>query len=795
MNRAWITLAFLMALGATGMSAQTIETRIFAEPEGAYFYVDGSLYRGSAVFDWPKGSRHTVWADSVQGSGGTTRLAFQNWTDDKGLLQVNANYITVTADPEFRWLKATFNEEHRVDVLFYNTAGTDTPGLPGAPLPCQGVITDETTGVPGIFTGPGPGALLVNGQCVASSYSFWAAAGTEIRLNAFPSRGFVFEGWMVNGGPPPDSFLRTYMVEGPSVISPRFAPAKRVIVRTEPPGLNVTVDGAVIPTTNPVNNLPFLSPPWELDFGEGSTHLFGAPASQYDLTGQLWVLDTFVIDGSPKGGEGFAYHATNVNHSETIVARFVRGVSVSILTQPLGLPVQVDGRGNWPSLDFLWGVGTKHMLVAPPEYTDRTGRVFRFASWSNGGNATQEITVPEEGLRLIANFTSVPRITITSQAGEAEVDVDGVPCALPCVLDRPAGTTAMIAAPADRILRNDTRLVFGGWNDGGPATRTETFLGDKTIQAQFRVSYRLLASSDPAGSAIIRLSPVSADGFYAAGTSIGVAAEIRDGYRFRRWTGGLSGGSLTGTVIMDRPKSIVAEMYRAPKISSAGVRNAAGETPVAGVAPGSIISIFGSSLALDYVAGSTSPLAQTLGEVSVHSGSRILPLLFVSPEQVNAYLPMGMPLGEQTLTLQNAFLPEVTATFTVVPRAPGVFGQQVEDKFHATAQRPDGSVVSAENPAVRGEKLVLMGTGFGAYERPVIDGFPVPATPPNPVATKAEIVSGDKRYDVEFAGAAPGMSGVTLVRFVVPEEWPEGLATMRIRQGDVESNSFVLPVK
>jgi phosphoribosylamine-glycine ligase len=39
------------------------------------------------------------------------------------------------------------------------------------------------------------------------------------------------------------------------------------------------------------------------------------------------------------------------------------------------------------------------------------------------------------------------------------------------------------------------------------------------------------------------------------------------------------------------------------------------------------------------------------------------------------------------------------------------------------------------------------------------------------------------------------MVGVTIIRFQIPEDWPAGLIELRMRQGDVETNTVVLPLE
>ena len=176
-------------------------------------------------------------------------------------------------------------------------------------------------------------------------------------------------------------------------------------------------------------------------------------------------------------------------------------------------------------------------------------------------------------------------------------------------------------------------------------------------------------------------------------------------------------------------------------------------------------------------------------------GTRLLPLLFVSPDQINAMLPSDLSDGEYILATRNGSLPELEGKFTVVRSAPGVFGETIGEQFIVTAQREDGSLASPDRPARRGEKVTLLGTGFGPYQRSMLDGFAVPDNPPNPLRDIVEIVAGGAVVIPEFAGAAPGTAGLSAVRFTVPPDWPAGQAMdLRVRVNGKESNSAILPL-
>ena len=75
-----------------------------------------------------------------------------------------------------------------------------------------------------------------------------------------------------------------------------------------------------------------------------------------------------------------------------------------------------------------------------------------------------------------------------------------------------------------------------------------------------------------------------------------------------------------------------------PATSSAGILNAASSLPA--IAPGTLIAIFGSNLATSTAQFSAAPLPMSLATTSVSINGTPAPLLYVSPGQVNAQVPV-----------------------------------------------------------------------------------------------------------------------------------------------------------
>jgi uncharacterized protein (TIGR03437 family) len=97
-----------------------------------------------------------------------------------------------------------------------------------------------------------------------------------------------------------------------------------------------------------------------------------------------------------------------------------------------------------------------------------------------------------------------------------------------------------------------------------------------------------------------------------------------------------------------------------------------------GLAPSSIGTLFGSSLAGGNQAAAVQPPPTSLANVTVTvkdsaGTSRPAPLYFVSPAQINFVVPDGSVAGFASVTVHNANAPDLTATTVLSPVAPAIF--------------------------------------------------------------------------------------------------------------------------
>jgi len=798
MNRLAL-IAFILTSSTVVWSQQTAATgqvSISTVPPVARFAVDGTIYTGAASFFWPAGSKHTLqfltdFGQTYQSSPDqTAEYSFDGWVDNAGLLSLGNNPVqTVTADPRITSFMATLTVAYLVNLNFFTPPDNLPPVCPGTSIPSN------------VFR---PGVVLINGICYWSSAKLYLSG--NVILNAVPFPGFVFLGYQTSQSS--TAYLTSINVIGPTSISPIFSPAKRVTFMTNPPGLNVLIDHTVTPTrsgSGPCQSqaLPVAAPATmtplcfgDFDFAPNSTHTIAGVSPQYDLTGNSWVFSSW-SNGDPQNSLLTIDSSTT---PITLTANFVPGVAASFVTSPTNLKLNVDGRINWPSYNFVWGQGTTHQVSAPSQDTDSKGRKYNFRNWSNSGPAAQSITVDANaaanGIRLVAAYSILSRVVLQTTPPGLPVNVNGSACATPCTLDVANGTQLALSAAASVSTGANARLTFTGWSDGASSDHTFTVNADyTTIYANYSPSYQLVTGSNPAAGAQFAFNPPSPDGFYLANTAVIVSANPMPGFQFVRWNGDLSGTYPTGYVTVTRPLSIMALLSRIPYIAPAGISNAAGTTPVSGVAPGSLIAIAGESLAAEPVTGPTNPLSQSLGGVSVLLGDRLLPLVSVSPQVIVAQIFSDLSDGNYTLTVESVGQPDISGTFNIVRDAPGLFTQPGTNPAIALALHQDGTPITATSPAQTGELVSVFGTGFGIYTQTLLDGFQPPKNPPV-VQDPVQVTVGTVTVTPDSSTAAPGYVGYAVTHFRITPDMPSGTnAPVTVQVNGQQSNTVLLPLQ
>jgi uncharacterized protein (TIGR03437 family) len=218
------------------------------------------------------------------------------------------------------------------------------------------------------------------------------------------------------------------------------------------------------------------------------------------------------------------------------------------------------------------------------------------------------------------------------------------------------------------------------------------------------------------------------------------------------------------------------------QMTEGGIVNAASNRD--GFVPGSLVSVYGSSMARGGAEADTVPLPRILADAEVRVNGVSAPLLFASPLQINFQVPWGTNPGDATVELSIAGVRKDAQRVEAQRAAPGIF----------VATHADYSVIDGDRPVRAGDILTLYATGLGPVTAPPLDGQAAPLD--RVVWTKDTVTAtvDGAEAQVLFSGLAPGMVGVYQVNVVMPAEWvnPGDFAKVAVRVGDAESPEIML---
>lgn len=218
-------------------------------------------------------------------------------------------------------------------------------------------------------------------------------------------------------------------------------------------------------------------------------------------------------------------------------------------------------------------------------------------------------------------------------------------------------------------------------------------------------------------------------------------------------------------------------------------------TPQVGapLAPGTIVQIYGSSLATGTTANTTIPLATSLSGTSVVIGGVQAPLYFVSPGQINAQIPFELSPGQsyQVIVSNNGALTTPDAIQSIA-MTPGVASlpSGAANAQHAS----DSSGITEASPAKPGEYIVVYLAGMGMTTVPVATGAAAPSDPLAQTQNAPTITLNSEPVSFLFSGLTPGLAGLYQIDLQVPSDAPDGDLTLVINQPGFQGTSVILPV-
>jgi uncharacterized protein (TIGR03437 family) len=234
-----------------------------------------------------------------------------------------------------------------------------------------------------------------------------------------------------------------------------------------------------------------------------------------------------------------------------------------------------------------------------------------------------------------------------------------------------------------------------------------------------------------------------------------------------------------------------------PAVNSRGVVNAASfaSGPIS-VAAGGLISIFGTQMANETAAAVSLPLPTSLGGVRVEIDGNDAPLLFVSPDQINAQVPVevsGRSIATLSILLNG--VRSSSTLLTVAPAAPGIFTVTQNGQGRGAVLRSsDFSAVTEQRPARAGEILSVFATGLGSVTPSVESGSPASSSTLSVTRITPSATLGGISVPVRFSGLAPSFVGLYQVNIEVPTGLASGPQPLVLTSNTVASNAVTVQI-
>jgi len=222
----------------------------------------------------------------------------------------------------------------------------------------------------------------------------------------------------------------------------------------------------------------------------------------------------------------------------------------------------------------------------------------------------------------------------------------------------------------------------------------------------------------------------------------------------------------------------------APLVPPNSVVNGASFT--SSLAAGELVSIFGQQLASGVGQASGFPLPINLEGSTVSLNGVPMALVYASPGQINAALPLDA-LGPATVRVTtSAGFAETEVDIGDV--APAIFPSAIT---HA-----NGTPVSAAAPVTPGETLVIYMTGLGQVDGTIAAGQAAPVSPLLRVVAPVVVqIGATTPITPDFAGLTPGFVGLYQVNVHIPLDLPPMAYLLRVSEKGIASNSQMVQVQ
>ena len=253
-------------------------------------------------------------------------------------------------------------------------------------------------------------------------------------------------------------------------------------------------------------------------------------------------------------------------------------------------------------------------------------------------------------------------------------------------------------------------------------------------------------------------------------------------------------GGLCGVVVCAALLPSPAGTQSAPAPQILAVSNAANYRPMTEIggflAPGTLVSIFGTDLATVTAVASSTPLPLILGDAAILFNDIPAPLLSVSPGDIVAQVPFELGPGTVTVQIRRGQFVSAPRMVHLESVSPGIFG----GPFYNSILHADTFEPLWRRFARPGDILAIFAIGLGSVN-PVVQSGTLPPTPPPQTLLLPKVYIGGIPAEVTYSGLAPCCVGIYQVNVRVPARAPTSIADVVLEIGGFVSNTVSIEVR
>ncbi|MBI4907922.1 MAG: hypothetical protein HY820_30130 [Acidobacteria bacterium] len=310
-----------------------------------------------------------------------------------------------------------------------------------------------------------------------------------------------------------------------------------VTITTNPPGLNVMVDGAT-----------YTAPKLFSNWTAGGSHSVTVPSTQ-GSSGTRYVYAGWSDNGAQ------THNIVTPAAAATFTATFNTQFQLTTSVTPAGGGTVT---ANPASADGYYASGALVQLTAMPSAG------FALNNWTGDASGTTSPVSTSMGVprTVTANFRTLSSNTVTSNPPGLSIVVDGTTYTAPQSFNWTNGTTHSVSAPTSQGS-GGIRYVYANWSDGGAQSHTVTASAGAAFTAGYTTQYLLTTTVNPAGAGSITATPTSPDGYFNSNTSVLLRAVPNGGFSFSSWSASLAGSVNPQSVAMTAARTVTAS-FAAP---------------------------------------------------------------------------------------------------------------------------------------------------------------------------------------------------------------------------------------